>query len=282
MSKNYIDFYVSDIHSFYGPLIDALNQAGFDVENESHRLIICGDIFDRGPDTLKVYQFIKNLPQHRRILIRGNHDLLYYELLKKSFPHPYDFSNGTVDTFCQIAGVNPQELDIHYYKKQYYKRQQTPDSAYIQFKLKDTWEKVVRSVWASEITEWLFSDEWVNYHESENIIAVHSFIPLEMDWRNATAEAWERAMWGCPWKQFKCGFFKSEAERGKTLIVGHWHAEDFHRAFENKHGDYELYFGPNLIALDGMTAMTLNIPVLKITPEGCFDKYSNRLGDTLK
>jgi predicted phosphodiesterase len=282
IERKYTDFFVSDVHSYYHPLKEALDAAGFDLSNPLHRLIICGDIFDRGPDTVAVYQFVNSIPKDRRILIRGNHDLLYYELLKKSFPHTYDFSNGTVDTFCQIAGVDPCELSLQYYKKQYYRQQRTPDTAYIQFKLKDTWDKVVAAVWKSEITAWLFSDEWVTYYESDDIIAVHSFIPLEMDWRNASAEAWERAMWGCPWKQFKAGFFKEEAARGKTLIVGHWHAEEFHVVFEQKHGDYELYFGPNLVALDGMTALTYKVPVLKISPDGCFDKYSNRLGDVLR
>ena len=282
MPNKFIDFYVSDIHSFYEPLIEALNQAGFDLNNDAHRLIVCGDIFDRGPDTVKVYNFIRAIPKNRRVLIRGNHDWLYRELLKKSFPQSHDFSNGTVATFCQIAGVDVSELDLKAQKIQYYKRQQVPDSAYIQFKLKNTWETVVKAVWESEITEWLlFSDEWVNYFETENIIAVHSFIPLEMDWRNSSQNSWDQAMWGCPWKQFKYGFFNAEAENNKTLVVGHWHAEDFHAVFEKQHGNYELYFGEHLIALDGMTALTHKIPVLKITADGCFDKYGTRLGDRL-
>ena len=61
----------SDIHSFYTPRIKELNKTGFDLNNEEHILIICGDLFDRGSESLKLYEFIKSLPKERRILIRG-------------------------------------------------------------------------------------------------------------------------------------------------------------------------------------------------------------------
>ena len=64
-------FVASDIHGFYTPFIKELNKTGFDLNNEEHILIICGDLFDRGSESLKIYEFIKSLPKERRILIRG-------------------------------------------------------------------------------------------------------------------------------------------------------------------------------------------------------------------
>ena len=64
-------FVASDIQSFYTPCIKELNKTGFDLNNEEHILIICGDLFDRGSESLKLYEFIKSLPKERRILIRG-------------------------------------------------------------------------------------------------------------------------------------------------------------------------------------------------------------------
>ncbi len=64
-------FVVGDIHSFYKPFINELTRKGFDACNNEHVLIVCGDLFDRGPDSKKVYEFIKSLPLDRRILIRG-------------------------------------------------------------------------------------------------------------------------------------------------------------------------------------------------------------------
>ena len=61
----------SDIHSFYTPCIKKMNKTGFDLNNEEHILIICGDLFNRGSESLKLFEFIKTLPKERRILIRG-------------------------------------------------------------------------------------------------------------------------------------------------------------------------------------------------------------------
>ena len=55
-------FIVSDIHSFYTKLKRALDKAGFNKRNKDHTLIVCGDIFDRGPDTRSVYKFLTSIP----------------------------------------------------------------------------------------------------------------------------------------------------------------------------------------------------------------------------
>ena len=40
-------FVTSDIHSGYTPLKKALDEKGFDPNNETHWLVVCGDCFDR-------------------------------------------------------------------------------------------------------------------------------------------------------------------------------------------------------------------------------------------
>ena len=54
-------FCMSDLHSFYTPMKKALDEAGFDPNNEDHWLIVCGDAFDRGPDSCKMYDFLMKL-----------------------------------------------------------------------------------------------------------------------------------------------------------------------------------------------------------------------------
>ena len=95
-------FVVSDIHSFYKPLIKALDEAGFDRNNEDHWLISCGDCFDRGPDSVELLHYLMSLD--RKILIKGNHDLLLEDLCKRGFPYSHDKSNGTVRTVQDFGG----------------------------------------------------------------------------------------------------------------------------------------------------------------------------------
>ena len=61
-------------------MMNSLTDAGFDVNNENHILVILGDIFDRGTEPIQMYNFLKEFPRDRRILIRGNHEYLLKEL----------------------------------------------------------------------------------------------------------------------------------------------------------------------------------------------------------
>ena len=163
-------FVVSDIHSFYVGLKRALDRAGFNKRNKDHTLIVCGDVFDRGPDTLSVYKFLTSIPKKRCILIKGNHELLYEELLEKSFPESHDFSNHTVDTFCQIAGYDLEILTPKYWRK----FDDVPHE-----RIRQAWQEILTEVKQSPITAWLQSDRWKYWHEVGNYIFVHSFIPLK-------------------------------------------------------------------------------------------------------
>lgn len=76
-------FVVSDIHGFYTPLVEALEKSGFNQDDKSHKLIICGDILDRGQEAVKVQNFILSLlDEDRVILIHGNHEDLMLNFIK--------------------------------------------------------------------------------------------------------------------------------------------------------------------------------------------------------
>lgn len=255
-------FVVSDIHSFAEELKSALKLAGFNKKDPNHALIVVGDLFDRGSDTLGVYNFIRSVPKSRRILIRGNHEQLYFELLNKQFPENYDFSNGTVSTFCQIAQI-PEDLlneDTYNYNEQAYK-----------VGSRSAWEDIKNIVREHPITKWLKSSEWKNYFELDNkFIFVHSFIPVHKDddlpnyyiknrkfrfnkdWRNASQSDWNDATWGCPWAQYLDDLFLEEEKTGHTLVCGHWHTSDFFKYLKNSSGhDREIYYSNGLIGIDG-------------------------------
>ena len=162
MSKKY--FFVSDIHSHYTPLVEALHGNGFDENNQEHILCVLGDVFDRGHETLEVYNYLKSFPKERLILIKGNHEILYQQLLDDVFPAKSDFSNGTVRTFCHIA-----DFDEHLVNKKYWlvkaicegvNSDELDDYANM---AKDYWRQVKEIVAQDEITQWIKSKEWLNY-----------------------------------------------------------------------------------------------------------------------
>ena len=254
-------FIVSDIHSFCSELKSALWKAGFNKRNKDHTLIVCGDVFDRGSETVELYKFLTSIPKKRCILIKGNHELLYEELLEKSFPESHDFSNHTVDTFCQIAGYSPEILTPKYWRD-------LGDVPYE--RIQQAWQEIITEVKQSPITAWLKSSRWKYWHEVGNYIFVHSFIPLKnldhmpayytynrkfeyfKDWREtATNFELEDATWGCPYQQYLDGHFKEEAANGKVLVCGHWAVTDFRQHINNKWSeDTGIYKFENIIGLD--------------------------------
>jgi serine/threonine protein phosphatase 1 len=204
-------FVVSDIHGFFTPFKEALDRADFDANNENHYLISCGDMFDRGPDSEELLKYVMSL--ERKILIRGNHDLLFDDLCYRGFPYSHDKHNGTVRTVQDLGGSiisrnfeNCCEIALNKTKN--------------------------------------YRDQLVNYFETENYIFVHSWIPTSIhfkgdskpwyqrgkvcswleDWRNASDAEWESAMWGNPFLMAQAGLNKT----GKTIVFGHWHCSAGH------------------------------------------------------
>ena len=274
-------FCVSDIHSFYTPLKESLDKAGFEVGNENHLLLVLGDVFDRGDETLQVYEYLKSVPN--KILIRGNHEQLFIDLLDKPLPDSHDYSNGTVKTFCHIAGINPKKMDVNYWYELKYSSNATIN---IKSMLYATWAVVVEKVRISEIAKWIKDDsQWVNYYELDKFIFVHSFIPRDYtlsefgyidkyyyksNWRNAWQDDWNDAMWGCPYEVFIEGYFMPEIQKGKVLVCGHWHSFGFREFFEGKHYvkdddiDFSIFYSKYLIALDTCTALSHKVNVMII------------------
>ena len=258
-------FVISDIHSFATEAKAVLRRAGFNKKNKNHTLIVCGDIFDRGDESLEVYKYLKSIPKKRCILIKGNHELLYNSLIKKTYPHYYDFFNGTVRTFSNIA--------------------EKPATRYM---LNEEWLDLRDFVAASEVTKWLQSDQWVDYFELDKYIFVHSFIPPTWEWRkNASTSDWENARWGDPVKQYLQGMFDIEKANGKTLVVGHWHTWHFHEVLGNcaNSKNRDIYYSNHLIALDGGVVaegyeLVPHPNVLVIDDSDfsiCYDQYGSKL-----
>ena len=255
--KTYFCF--SDVHSFFDELAGALENKGFDINNPDHILVMCGDMFDRGHDPLGVYNFLRSLPRERRILIRGNHEILLKDLVDRGYAEWHDQSNGTYYTLFYLAGTSYDEITDTYYQQAYH---EFTDDTIHQDQLRKEYYDKLKSVFKTdiikEILDWIASDEWVNYWESEHYIFCHSWIPTNQqidwekskwmgeivitaefyrdDWRNATQDEWNDAMWGCPWRKAKSKLNGT----GKTIVCGHWHTSDFfNNLTKQRKGKYE-------------------------------------------
>ncbi len=283
-------FVVSDIHGFYDEFIRDLTNAGFDITNQDHVLIVLGDIFDRGKQPLQVYKFLRELPKERRILVRGNHEILLKQLVDRGFAEKHDYHNKTVDTLFQLCGYDDfDSFIVEKYKEQSLRNIRYGTADYEQ--LKEKWNKKISDVYHSaiikDILDWIASDEWCNYYETNDYIFVHSWIPVQEhidwqkslayefvvkydsdtfreDWRNATQIEWEDAMWSCPWERAKAGLNKTS----KTIVCGHWHTSDFYNNLTKIKKKYTAENNPifksdkyKIIGIDACTVLSREVNV---------------------
>lgn len=238
-------FVVSDIHSFYTPLKKALDEKGFDPKNENHWLVVCGDCFDRGHESVEMLRFLMTL--ERKIIVKGNHDILLEDCCAREFFYSYDISNGTVRTINDLGGAG-------------YGR--TFDEC-----CQVTWNKTAR-----------YRELLVNYFETQNYIFVHSWIPTisqrgmcqgyDESWREANFQRWDDAMWGNPFKMAEIEMNQT----GKTIIFGHWHCSTGWAKSEGRSefGDdakFDPYYGDGFIAIDACTAHSGQVNVLVLEDE---------------
>lgn len=248
-------FVTSDIHSGYTQLKKALDEKGFDPNNETHWLVVCGDCFDRLGESKELLKYLMSLK--RKILVKGNHDLLLEELCIRGFPYSHDKSNGTVRTV--------QDISSKYSLREF---QEACDITY---------NKLGR-----------YRELLVNYFETKNYIFVHSWIPTDVhyegevkpwyqqgktlawmeDWRNANEVEWEEAMWGNPFVRAEQDLNKT----GKIIIFGHWHCSAGHKMLGNCEDEFDYaiwepcYF-KNTIGIDRCVAHTKELNVLVIEDE---------------
>ena len=83
-------YVVADTHGYYTELRHALQEAGFDEDKDPCKLVVCGDLFDRGQEATELQAYILQLMNEDRvILIRGNHEDLFCELVEASLPAPH-------------------------------------------------------------------------------------------------------------------------------------------------------------------------------------------------
>lgn len=242
MSKYFV---VSDVHSFFDELMAALTEKGFDVNNPEHKLVLCGDLFDRGPKAIELYNFVRDLDD-RFIYVRGNHEDLildcYQDLISHCFPRFHHKTNGTIDTLSQFTGLTYIQLQCH-----------SPERNKI---LNEKFKPVL---------DWIQSKS-VNYFEFGKYVCVHGWLPTWSyidDFRKAEDADWNDARWLNGMELWRSPNLRV---CGKTVICGHWHCSwgwshirQKRKEFPQKNREdwlksFEPFVDDGIIAIDACTA----------------------------
>ena len=247
-------FVVSDVHGCLKELKKALDEAGFDKDNENHTLISLGDNFDRGGLSCGVYKFLTHLP--RVICLKGNHELILQNVFKKGYLDQLDISNGTAATIASFAGIP--------------KSQATFDNEL--------------GVGAASIYPGLV--KWLKglpyYFKTKHYIFTHGWVPKDYyrDSKNLslfTAADWDEATWSNTQDMIQTHrkvIALHPSYKNKTIVVGHWHTFRLRQAlngqqFEVTRKNKEIFDiwedkENKIICIDGCTPFSKIVNVLVV------------------
>lgn len=247
-------YYVTaDTHGFYSILESSLRQNGFFVDKTPHKLMILGDLMDRGNEAVKIQNFVLSLMEKDGvILIRGNHEDLFQTLVTEDagLPYAYHVQNGTYDTALQLTGYDKIMARVE-------------NRAFAAKAMETPFYKVIMPA-------------MLNYYETEHYIFTHGWIPCMTghgkyyhldNWREVGENFWLAARW---WNGMEAATMASD---DKTVVCGHWNASYGHSRIERKGSEYgedadhSPYFGKGVIAIDACTALSGKINCLIIDDE---------------
>ena len=258
-------YVVADVHGFFGAMKLALEKQGFFEDTEPHKLIICGDLFDRGAGARELQEFILDLMEKDQIiLIRGNHEELALQLLhgwpRGSYRQSHHHSNGTIDSVLQLTGKSPEDL------------LNNPELVGRAFLQTPYIQKIIPAM--------------VDYYETDAYIFTHGWIPctkieftpfrseyvVDPDWREADEKLWDAARWINGMEAARNGGTVAD----KTIVCGHWHCSFGHANYEydggefDNHPNFTPYRGEGIIALDACTVKSgfVNCIIVEDTDEG--------------
>lgn len=243
-------YLVSDIHGFFSEFHFALTQAGFFNDPQPHKLVLLGDLFDRGKEAVKVESFVLDLIEKDAvILIRGNHEDLFEEFvtIDRCSPFKHHMSNGTFDTALQLTGLNLASALCNPNSFVSFAKQ-TPFFCNIIPRLR-------------------------NFYETKHYIFVHGWIPCIHEktgyshcsnWHSASDKEWAKARW------YNGIDAAMTVQEDKIIVCGHWHTSYGHSKYLNdgdefgSKANFKPYYNKGIIAIDGCTAYSgiVNVVVL--------------------
>lgn len=226
-------YVVSDLHGYYTYLNQALKQAGFFDEKEPYKLIVCGDLLDRGSEANQLIDFMIDLMDNDKLIfVLGNHEELLVQCLQEiarggvheiASGMSHHYLNKTWDSLLQLSQMN--EVEAY----------QNPN-------------ELVRRVMNSPFYKRLLTI-CVDYYETPNYIFTHGWIPCitqgykpyvkysyDPNWRVADVESWRRARW---FNGMEIACKHRIVEPDKTIVCGHWHTSYGHSKITHQGSEWE-------------------------------------------
>ena len=246
----YTYFVSSDIHSAYTIWMDSLKKAGFNKNKYSHKVVVCGDLFDRMDETVQTYEFAKEMSElDRFVYVCGNHEELLFDCVNdiiRGGVSSHHISNGTFKTICDFTGMNKYDL---------YQGPYGPMNS------KEFLEKI------RPLLDFI-EERAVDVAELGDYICVHGWIPCDPhkgvipdNWNTADAN-WDEARW----INGMSAWHRGARLPGKTIICGHFHCswgwshlKQDRKEFPTRNlvdwkKSFEPFVDDGIIALDACTA----------------------------
>ena len=261
-------YYVTaDPHGFYDELKNSLAESGFFEEKERKKLIVCGDLFDRGRQAKELQEFlVRLLERDEVVLIRGNHEDLATELLHNAWKYfasessaiqSHHYLNGTVDTLLALTDRTLSEA-VSDARSFYFAATETPFFSRLIPAMCDYFET----------ERHIFVHGWIPCRTEGSLTApaAYRFLP---DWRKAEKDEWTFARWYNGMNAWKHG----AREAGKTIVCGHWHASYGHAVLQGRGSefgegaDFSPFAEEGILALDACTSYSKRVNCVVIEDE---------------
>lgn len=249
---------IADTHGFLKETKQALSDAGYFTDKDPHKLIILGDILDRGKETKEMVEFVlEEMDKGGVILIKGNHEDLLLDLINR-FPYwmnqgifrTHHYRNGTYKTACDLANMDIFSPGWRHYE--------------LVDKLKEHpfITKVIPSM--------------QDFFETKNYLFVHGWVPVEfvndkyvIEENFRTSPNWSDARWLNGMKFHHDGVYLKD----KTIVCGHFHASFGHSTYENDGpqfgagANYNPYIKDGIMAIDAATVYSKKVNCVIIEDE---------------
>lgn len=199
---------------------------------------------------MKCLRFVNALPRERKILIRGNHEVLMRQMIfRDDYPRTHDIKNGTWNSAIDITRADYVEVMRAMRKN-------------------NEW--------------WEYYNSCVNYAEIDNYILVHGWVPITSTldgprvregWNDPDVcddSDWESAAWLNGMAMWQDG----ARIEGKTIICGHWNSswghKNIHKTCQDQYSGDAIHYAfidDGIVALDACTVVSHKINCFIIETE---------------